>query len=69
MTEGTTGKEDHRKHGIKLWRVIYNTFTSRKNLHKTEMDGEMISRRHCPIHASMGRMLNDEDDDDMLYLL
>ena len=57
-------EEDHRKHGIKLCRVIYNTFTSRKNLHKTTMDGEMQSRRHCPTHANMNRALNDDDDND-----
>ena len=58
------GREDHRKHGIKLCRVIYNTFTSRQNLHKTTMDGEMQSRRHCPTHANMKRALNDDDDID-----
>ena len=57
-------REDCGKHGIKLCRVIYNTFISRKNSHKTAMDGEMLSRRDRPTNASMERTLNDDDNDD-----
>ena len=56
--------EDHKKHGIKLCRVIYDTFTSRKNSQKTTMDGEMLSRRHPPTHGKMERTLNNDDNDD-----
>ena len=39
-----------------------NSANGKKHSLKMVMDGEMTSRSHCPTHASMERMLNDQEE-------